>query len=117
MLKLTILASLLTLSSVSMAAVELKAQIDSDTCTIKNGKVTKTTTLSKGEVSFTVEKAVKFDGLEALARRVSETSRNTGSEYFSHELTLDGKTYLLNADDSKDSMILVSIISRLCKSF
>ena len=54
MLKLTFIASLFALSFASFASVELKSQINADTCTIKGGKVTKTTSLMNGEVIFTV---------------------------------------------------------------
>ena len=116
MLKITLITSLLALSFASLASVELKSQINADTCTIKGGKVTKTTALMNGEVKFTVEKAVKFEGLEDLARRVSETSTNTRNEYFTHELVLDGKTYILNSEDSKETMVLLSVMGRLCQS-
>lgn len=117
MLKTVIVASMLSLSISSFAAVELRSQVVNESCTIKNGEVTKTTSMLRGEVKFSTSHKVKIEGLTALAQKAAAATTGTANEYFSHELVLDGQTYLLNSSDSEHSMILINMMSRICKTF
>jgi|SRR5690606_573164 len=116
MFKTIIASAILSLSLSSFAAVELRSQVNAESCSIRGDKVTKTTSLLGGELKFTTTTTVKFEGLEDIARRAAASNTNTANEYFSHELILDGQTYLLNSSDSNESMILINMISRVCKT-
>lgn len=115
-MKSIITLAVLTFSLSSFAAVELKSKVNSETCTIKGDKVTKTTSLMNGELKFTTTDTVKIEGLEDIARRAVASNTGTANEYFTHELVLDGQTYVLNTNDSKESMMLVNMMSRLCQT-
>lgn len=116
MFKTIIATAILSLSLSSFAAVELRSQVNAESCSIKGDKVTKTTSLLGGELKFTTNTTVKIEGLNEIARRVAESSTNTGNDYFAHELILDGQTYTLNSSDSTESLILINMISKICKT-
>lgn len=115
-MKTFITIAVLSLSLSSFAAIELRSQVNTESCTIKGDKVTKTTSLMNGELKFTTTETVKIEGLEAIARRVIATNTGTANEYFTHELILDGQSYILNTNDSKESMMLVNMMGRICKN-
>ena len=108
--------AILTFSLSSFASIQLRSQVHNETCTIEGNKVTKTTSMLNGELKFTTTQTVRIEGLEAIARRVIETNTGTSNEFFTHELVLDGQTYTLNVGDSKESMALVNMMSRICKT-
>lgn len=117
MLKTVLTASILSLSLSSFAAVELRSVVNAESCTIKNGEVTKTTSMLKGEVKFSTTNKVTIEGLDALADKVVATTTGTANEFFTHELIVDGETYVLNSSDSEHSMALINMMSRICKTF
>lgn len=115
-MKSIITLAVLAFSLSSLAAVELRSQVNAETCTIKGDKVTKTTSLLNGELKFTTTETVKIEGLEKIARIAAASNTGTTNEFFTYELILDGQTYVLNTSDSKESMMIVNMMSRLCKT-
>lgn len=111
---IAMVAFILSLSA--LASVELRSQVNSESCIIKGNEVTKTTSMLNGELSFTTTSMVKIEGLEQIARRAADSTTGTANDYFTHELVLDGQTYTLNVSDSTESMVLVNMMSRICKT-
>lgn len=116
MLKTTFVTAILTFSLSSMASIELRSQVDSDSCTIKGNQVSKTTSYLQGELKVTKTGTVKIEGLQEVARRAIESTTSTGNGHYTHELVSDGETYLLNTKDSTESMVLVNMMSRICNT-
>lgn len=103
----------------SAFATEFNAKIDDVQCRIVNNTVTRTQTFGKDvTASFTETKKVSISGMEELAYRVAATSTQTPTSEdgsFRYTMSVDGKPYHLNVNDSKESMILVRMITKLCR--
>lgn len=113
-MKTFILISTLLVSASSFAT-DFSVKIEDVSCKISKDQVTKT--VKVGPASFTEKKTVSISGLDSLVTKVatvaSELPANPKDEYI-FEMTHEGKTYTLNMDDSKESMTLVRLLSKLC---
>lgn len=116
LMTIAILSFSFSFSFSSFASIQLRSKVHNESCTIVGDKVTKTTSMLNGELKFTTTETVKIEGLEAIARRAIETNTGTSNDFFTHQLVLDGQTYTLNVSDSKESMVLVNMMSRICKT-
>ena len=107
------------MTSFSGFAAEFSARIDNIDCKIANGTVTRTQTFGKDiKASFTEKKMVSMDGIESLIKLASETaSQIPASEdsQFSYSMTHEGKTYFLDVNDSKETMYLIRMITKICR--
>lgn len=103
------------LASASSFATDFSVKIEDIRCTISNDQVTRVEKV--GPASFTEKKTVSITGIDSLVKKVatvsSELPANSKDEYI-FEMTHEGKTYTLNMDDSKESMILVRFLSKIC---
>jgi hypothetical protein len=118
MFKVITLAAL-TLSSVAMADVELRAVSPRPhtVCSISKGDVTRT-------MSFGKEKAVKmnaksqfaFEGIEATARTAAKfaSNRPAANENESFSMILDGNKIELDMNESPEALILVQVMVKAC---
>ncbi len=106
------------MTSVTVFAADFSARIDNIDCKISNGTVSRTQTFGKDtKASFTETKTVTLNGAEALIKLASETaSQIPASEAeFSYSMTHEGKTYYLDVNDSKETMYLIRMITKLCR--
>lgn len=107
--------------SVASFATEFSAKIENVNCTIANGEVVRTQTLGKkAEGSFTEKKNVTIKGIESFIQKSVETSSQVPasteySEFYEYKMIHEGKTYYLDTKDSDESMILVRMITKLCR--
>lgn len=111
------LTAICLVSSVSAFAVEFSAKIEDTKCTIKNGVVTRTQTIGKDKLaSFTETKNIKMNVDAALIEKAIETAteRPANADYV-YTMTHEGKTYTLATDDSKESIVLMRMITRICR--
>ena len=108
----------LSLSFQAMAGVELHAKLLRDHCTIKDGHVTRTFVISDdGALNFTTSRAVNLQGLEKFAR-VAVTQITDGPNLdpnFKYEVRLNGESYEIKQDDSKEALNLIQLIVKACK--
>ena len=57
-----------------------------------------------------------MDGLAPFVEKAIATARDAhSSEEFSFSMKHEGKTYILNVDDSRESQSLIQMISRICR--
>lgn len=118
-MKKLITISVLALSFSSFGA-ELKGRIGGVDCSISgNGTVTRTQTFGKDQkVSFTETKTITMKNLDSLIPKVLEVSREgtpSAMDEFAFALVHEGKSYLLNINDSTESMFLVRMIGQVCR--
>lgn len=118
MKKMTILA-VLALSTQAFAT-EFKAHISDTDCTISSkGVVTRTQTFGRDvKASFTETKTITLSNIDALLPKILEISPERApnpEEEYTYSMTHEGKTYTLSANDSKESMTLVRIITNSCR--
>ena len=109
--------ALLALST-SAFATDFYAKMDDVDCKIENGVVTRKATFGKDFIgSYTETKTVKVEGLTPFIERAMLTSSQTTGSHpdFAYSMKHEGKTYLLNVDDSRESQSLVRMISRICR--
>lgn len=102
--------------SFSSFAADFVLKIDDVNCTISKGVVTRTQKV--GVASFVEKKNVTMNGIDELVAKAAEVSSqlpvNPAEEYV-HQMIVDGKTYTLNLNDSKESMTLIRLTSRICR--
>lgn len=108
--------ALLAFSLNSFASIELRSEVNSESCIIKGEQVIKTTSMLDGELKVTTTGNVRIEGLEQVARRAIETNTGTTNDYYNYEIILDGKSYTLSVADSKESMVLVRMMSNICNA-
>lgn len=108
-----LLAALLT--SVSAFAAEFNVKIEGITCSLSNGTVTRTHTI--GNASFTEKKTISTSGFDALISKAAETASETPvtNEFYSFKMKHEGKTYTLNTEDSNESLVLIQLLSKICR--
>lgn len=104
--------------SASSFATELRGRILDIDCVISaKGVATRTQSIGK-EVSFTETKSITLNNIEAIIPKVVQVSREGvpgANEEYAYSIKHDGRTYILNYDDSKESMFLVKLIGRVCR--
>jgi len=114
-----IVLALVATFSISAFATELSAKIDRTFCTINNGKIVRTQFMNKTRtVSFTENKTVSINGLENLLPKVLETAAVTPADMeqdYVFTMTHEGKTYLLNTEDSPETQVLIRLIAQSCR--
>lgn len=113
------IALTIALMASSAFATEFSARIDNIDCKISNGVVSRTQSFGKDmKASFTETKTVSMKGTEAFIRLATETaSQLPASENsdFSYTMSHEGKTYYLDVDDSKETMYLIRMITKICR--
>jgi hypothetical protein len=115
-MKFASIVVLLALSASAMAT-EFYAKIDNTECSIINGVVTSKTSFGKEFTgSFTQTKNVSIEGLTPFIDRAIVTATQTTSDSgLLFTMKHEGKTYVLNAEDSMESMSLVRMITKVCR--
>jgi hypothetical protein len=117
-MKFVVLA-LVAAFSLSASAMEFRAKLDRVFCTINNGNVVRTQFLNKARtVSFTETKTVLVEGVESVLAKVLETAPTTPANMeqdYVFTLIHEGTTYVLNADASPDTQILVRLVAQSCR--
>lgn len=112
----TIIGLMALMISFSSFAADFIIKMEDVTCTISKGVVTRTQKV--GVASFTEKKNVTINGIDELVTKVAEVSSqlpaNQEEEYI-HQMIVDGKTYTLNLKDSKESVTLIRLTSRMCR--
>lgn len=102
--------------SFSTFATDFIIKMEDVSCTISKGVVTRTQKV--GVASFTEKKNVSISGIEELVAKAAEVSSElpvNQTEDYIHQMIVDGKTYTLNLKDSKESMTLIRLTSRMCR--
>lgn len=101
------------------AGTEFNARIDNTDCKISNGVVSRTQTFGKDtKASFTETKAVSMNGVDSFIKLATETASQlpTNDEFgISYSMNHEGKTYFLNVNDSKETMYLIRMITKICR--
>lgn len=118
MFKVMTLAAL-TLSSVAMADVELRATAPRPhtVCSISNGDVTRTLSFGKEkQVKMTSKSHFTFEGIEAAAKVAAKfaSNRPASNEMESYSMILDGKKIELDTNESPEALMLVQVIVKAC---
>ena len=118
MFKVMTLAAL-TLSSVAMADVELRAVSPrpASVCTISKGDVTRTMSFGKEKtVKMTANSKFTFEGIEATARTAAKfaSNRPAANENESFSMILDGKKIELDQNESAEALILIQVMVKAC---
>lgn len=112
----TLIALTAIMFSFSSFAADFIIKIEDVTCTISKGVVTRTQKV--GVASFTEKKNVSIAGIDELIVKATEVSSQLPAnqeENFIHQMIVNGKTYTLNLNDSKESMTLIRLTSRICR--
>lgn len=109
--------ALLALST-SAFATDFYAKIDDVDCKIEKGIVTRKASFGKDAIgSYTETKTVKMEGLAPFIERAMLTSTQTPGSMpeYAYSMKHEGKSYILNVDDSRESQSLIRMISRICR--
>lgn len=119
MFKVLTLAAL-TLSSVAMADVELRATAPRphSVCSISKGEVTRTMSFGKDKsVKMTSKTNFTFEGIEEAARAAAKfaSNRPASNEMESYSMILDGKKIELDMNESAEALILVQVMVKACR--
>lgn len=105
--------------SLTAFATDFSAKIDRTFCTITNGKMVRTQYMNKARsVSFTENKNVVINGLENLLPKVLETAAQSPIDMeqdYVFTMIHEGKTYLLNTEDSPETQVLIRLIAQSCR--
>lgn len=102
----------------SFAATEFSGKMLNVTCKITGTQVTRTQTFGKEKKSsFTEKKSISLENFDFVAKAAAESSTGNPSydPDFTYAVTYEGKTYPVNADDSKESLTIVQVINKLCR--
>lgn len=102
--------------SFSAFATDFNVKLENLSCQVSsNGSVTKT--YKVGAASFTEKKTVTISGLDALVKKAVDVSSQEPAnteDFFSYQMTHEGKTYTLQLDDSKEILTLIRLLSTIC---
>jgi hypothetical protein len=102
----------------SAFAFDFTAKFEEFDCKIVNGQVTQTITYGKqNKVSSTETKTVTLEGLAPVVEKaIAQTSgRPSRSWMYEFTVTHEGQTYLLNPEDSTESMLLIKLLQNICR--
>lgn len=114
---LTIVALMASMSS--FAATEFSAKMLNVTCKITDTQVTRTQAFGKEAKapSFTEKRSISLENVDKIAKAAADasTGRPSYDPDFTYTVNVDGKSYPVNGDESKESLVVVQLINKLCR--
>lgn len=115
-MKSALVLGLSLISFSTLASVELYFKFENLECHIANGKVHKTMSFMKGEMTSTVTYDIKTSDLSVVAKKAAELSSGQPySDTLVQTVTIDGEKHYLNTKDSSEARALISLMGNACK--
>ena len=116
-MKSLLLMTIALTSFSAFSAMELYFKFENLECKIAGGKVHRTQTHMKGEISSTVSYDFKSSGNleEVAARAAAHSSGEPNFANLTQTVILNGESFILNRNDSPEASALISVMSSACK--
>ena len=112
-MKLTLTFLLFAVSA--FAEVELSSRYENQECIINSKSVTRRVTFEGKGMGFTTTKGFAGYGYEELARKAAALSTNRTSPSIVQTIAkIDGVTYIISREDSKEAGLLIGFIGSAC---
>lgn len=111
------LSSVIALMSFNaFSSVSLYQRFENRECWIRGNEITITTSMMKGELTFTEKKTYEATGLEDLLKKAASlaTGRHTEEEYQNYMTLENGEKVILHHADSVEANAVIKMMGKLC---